>query len=91
MMGTLAAVLAGKKIKTFKDQYKAVVTGDIENVDGVLKIKHINVEYHLKLPRGKRPDASEALENYITLCPAAQSVIGCIDITHELLMEDLPA
>ena len=90
-MGTLAAVLAGKKIKTFKDQYKAVVTGDIENVGGVLKITHINVEYHLKLPREKRKDALEALENYIHLCPGAQSVIGCIDITHELLMEDLPA
>jgi organic hydroperoxide reductase OsmC/OhrA len=91
MMGTLAAVLAGKKIKTFKDQYKAIVTGDIENVDGVLKIKHINVEYHLELPREKRKDATEALDHYITSCPAAQSVIGCIDITHELFMEDLPA
>jgi len=91
MMGTLAAVLAGKKIRTFKDQYKAVVTGDIENVNGVLKITHIDVKYHLKLPREKRKDASEALENYINLCPAAQSVIGCIDITHELLMEDLQA
>lgn len=90
MMGTLAAVLANKKIRTFKDQYKAVVTGDIENVNGTLKITHINVQYHLKLPREKRKDASEALENYINLCPAAQSVIGCIDITHELLMEDLP-
>lgn len=89
-MGTLAAVLANKKIRTFKDQYKAVVTGDIENVNGTLKITHINVQYHLKLPREKRKDASEALENYINLCPAAQSVIGCIDITHELLMEDLP-
>jgi len=89
-MGTLAAVLANKKIRTFKDQYKAIVTGDIENVNGTLKITHINVQYHLKLPRGKRKDASEALENYINLCPAAQSVIGCIDITHELLMEDVP-
>jgi len=89
MMGTLAAVLAGKKIRTFKDQYKAIVTGDIEDVDGVLKITHINVQYSLKLPKGKREDASEALENYIKLCPAVQSVIGCIEITHELLMEDL--
>jgi len=89
-MGTLAAVLANKKIRTFKDQYKAVVTGDIENVNGTLKITRITVQYHLKLPREKRKDASEALKNYINLCPAAQSVIGCIDITHELLMEDLP-
>ena len=88
-MGTLATVLAGKKIRTFKDQYKAIVTGDIEDVDGVLKITHINVQYSLKLPKEKREDASEALENYIKLCPAAQSVISCIEITHELLMEDL--
>jgi hypothetical protein len=31
------------------------------------------------------------MDTYLQLCPAAQSVIGCIDITHELTMEDLPA
>jgi len=54
MMGTLAAVLAGKKIRTFKDQYKAIVTGDIKDVDGVLKITHINVQYSLKTAQGKK-------------------------------------
>lgn len=88
-MGTLAAVLAGKKIKTFRDQYKAEVTGDIEDVNGVLKITRINVSYWLKLPKNKRAEAKEALETYLTLCPGAQSVIGCIDINHELTMEDL--
>jgi organic hydroperoxide reductase OsmC/OhrA len=91
MMGTLAAVLAGKKIKTFKDLYKAIVTGDIEDVDGTLKITSINVSYSLKVPEGKEEEAVEALNNYIHLCPAAQSVIGCIDITHELSMEAMPA
>jgi organic hydroperoxide reductase OsmC/OhrA len=89
MMGTLAAVLAGKKIRTFKDLFKAIVTGDIEDVDGVLKITRINVQYSLKVPEEKREEAMEALNNYIKLCPGAQSVIGCIDITHELTMEDL--
>ena len=88
-MGTLAAVLAGKKIRTFRDLFKAIVTGDIENIDGVLKITRINVSYRLKLPKEKRADAKEALETYLTLCPGAQSVIGCIDINHELNMEDL--
>jgi organic hydroperoxide reductase OsmC/OhrA len=89
MMGTLAAVLAGKKIKTFKDRFEAVVTGDIEDVNGVLKITRINVCYWLKLPKDKRAGAKEALATYLTLCPGAQSVIGCIDINHELTMEDL--
>jgi len=89
MMGTLAAVLAGKKIKTFRDFFNAVVTGDIEDVDGVLKITRINVSYWLKLPQEKRAEAKDALEAYLKLCPGAQSVIGCIDINHELTMEDL--
>ncbi len=89
-MGTLAAVLAGKKIKTFKDLFKATIDGDIEDVNGVLKITRIHVQYDLKLPKEKRNEAREALETYLSLCPGAQSVIGCIDISHELVMEDLP-
>ncbi len=90
-MGTLAAVLAGKKIRTFKDLYKATVIGDIEDVEGVLKITRINVHYTLKVSEEKREDAKEGLNTYLTLCPAAQSVIGCIDINHELTMEELEA
>jgi organic hydroperoxide reductase OsmC/OhrA len=90
MMGTLAGVLAKKKIRTFMDRYMATVTGDITPVDGVLKISRIHVHYHLKAPVDKHQDAREALDNYITGCPAAQSVIGCIEITHELTLEDMP-
>ena len=86
-MGTLAGVLAKKKIRTFQDRYMATVTGDIEAVDGVLKIVRIHVHYDLKAPAHQHADAREALENYITRCPAAQSVIGCIDITHDLALE----
>lgn len=88
MMGTLAAVLAKKKIRTFQDRYMATVTGDIEDVNGVLKIVRINVHYHLKLPADRRADAEDAFNNYITLCPAAQSVVEAITITHELEMSD---
>lgn len=66
----------------------ATVTGDIEDVKGVLKIVRINVHYNLKLPADKRADAEEAFNNYITLCPAAQSVVEAITITHELEMAD---
>ena len=87
MMGTLATVLAGKGIKTHSDLYRADVTGNIEDVDGVLKITSIHVEYHLKVIDEKRKDAEDALENYIRYCPGAQSVIGCIDIQHHLTFE----
>ncbi len=87
MMGTLAGVLAGKKIRTFQDRFQAVVTGDIEEVDGVLKITRIHVRYFLKLPAEQEGAAREGLATYLVRCPAAQSVIGCIDISHELTVE----
>ena len=89
MMGTLATVMAGKKIRTFKDRFIASVTGDIEEVNSILKITHIDVKYLLKLPDKQRESAIECFNNYIHLCPAAQSVIGCIDITHNLDLEKM--
>ena len=90
MMGTLAMVLAGKKIRTFENLYQATVRGDIEDVDGILKVTSIKVSYSLKAPEDKWEDARDALETYLPLCPGAQSVIGCIDISHELNLEPMP-
>ncbi|MGD8915535.1 MAG: hypothetical protein PVH35_02985 [Syntrophobacterales bacterium] len=90
MMGTLAVVLAGKKIRTFEHLYEAEVIGDIEEVDKVLKITRIKVHYTLRAPAEKWEDAKEALNIYLPLCPGAQSVIGCIDISHELTLEPMP-
>lgn len=87
MMGTLATVLAGKKIRTDKDLYRADVTGDIEEIDNVLKITRIYADYHLKAPAEKRGEAEEALATYLPHCPGAQSVIGCIQIEHQLNFE----
>ena len=87
MMGTLATVLAKKKIRTFNDRYKATVTGDIETVDGVLKIVRIKVHYFLKVEPEKQRDVRQAMDEYLVKCPGAQSVIGCIDLTDEMTME----
>jgi organic hydroperoxide reductase OsmC/OhrA len=89
MMGTLAGVLAGKKITTPEDRYRADVKGDIENVAGVLKITQIGVTYHLKIPPEKAEEAREAFSTYIKRCPAAQSVIGCIRIEDDLVIEEI--
>lgn len=91
MMGTLATVLAKKKIRTFQDRFEASVAGDIEDVGGVLKITRISVSYRLKLPKEQASDARAALDSYLHLCPAAQSVIDCIQITHELTLEEMAA
>jgi len=86
-MGTLATLMAGKKIPTPESLYWADVEGDVENVNGVLKITTIRVKYHLKVTEDKVADAKESFANYITRCPAAQSVIGCIKLEDELMFE----
>ncbi len=89
MMGTLATVLAGKKIRTPEENFRAEVEGDIEDVNGVLKITRIRVVYRLKLPPEKAADAREAFSSYLVRCPAAQSVVGCIDLQDRLELENM--
>ncbi len=91
MMGTLATALAGRKILTREDRYRADVEGDIENVNGTLRITRIRVTYHLKVTAEQAEAAREAFSSYLHLCPAAQSVIGCIEIKDELTMEEMTA
>jgi organic hydroperoxide reductase OsmC/OhrA len=89
MMGTLATALAGRKIPTHTDRYRAEVEGDIAEVDGVLRITAIRVAYTLKVPAGRTDEAREVFSAYITGCPAAMSVRGCIDITDSLEITEL--
>ena len=84
MMGTFAAMLAKEKIPTPQKRFRADVAGEIENVDGVLKIVRIKVDYTLKVDADKREKAQAILETYLPHCPAAQSVIGCIELSHSL-------
>jgi len=86
-MGTLATLMAGKKIPTPEPLYWADVEGDIENVNNVLKITTIRVKFHLKCLEEKVADAKEAFANYINRCPAAQSVKDCIKLEDELILE----
>ncbi len=89
-MGTLAAELAGRKIPTFGDRYRADVEGDIEDVDGVLRITKIRVRYTLRVPPGKMEDARDALRTYIEKCPGAMSVRGAIAIEDSAHITELP-
>ncbi len=54
--------------------------GDIENVDGVIRITRIRVHYHLHIPAGTRERAQRALDTHAAKCPAAVSVKDSIDI-----------
>jgi len=60
------------------DNLIAQVEGDIEEVDGVLRITRIRLAYQIHLPPGKRTEAERALAVYADKCPAYQSVKDCI-------------
>ena len=57
------------------------VEGDIENVDGVMRITKIRVHYKLKIPEGTEDKAQRALDTHMMKCPAAMTVKDVIDIS----------
>ncbi len=91
MMGTLATVLAGRKIPTYGDRFRADVEGDIEDVGGLLKITTIRVKYTLKVPPGKTEEARKSLGEYLVKCPGAMSVQGAIEIIDSAEISELEA
>lgn len=66
------------------EHLNAAVEGDIEEVDGVLRITTIRIQYQLKAPAEAREKIDRALESYADKCPAYASVKGCIDCSWEL-------
>lgn len=70
------------------DNLAADVEGDIEDVDGVLRITRIRLHYHLKAPTGAREKVDRALATYAEKCPAYQSVKECIDVTWDADIEE---
>lgn len=89
MMGTFATMLAKSRIPTPENRYHADVCGDIEAVNGVLKITRIHVHYTLKLDPHKQQAAQDIFETYLPHCPAAQSVIEAIHIAHDIEYQNL--
>ncbi|MBW3598925.1 MAG: OsmC family protein [Planctomycetes bacterium] len=66
----------------------AAVEGDIEDVDGVLRITKIRLRYRFQIPADLREKADRALESYAEKCPAYQSVKGCIECAWEAEIEE---
>jgi hypothetical protein len=78
----LAAALDVRGIKS-AENLVAQVEGDIEDVDGVMKITKIRLRYGFRIPAGTRGKVDRLLESYAEKCPAYQSVKGCIDCSWD--------
>lgn len=57
---------------------RSSVEGEIEVVDGVLRVTLIRVHYRVKVPRDKVDAALRALENHHNKCPVYQTISGCV-------------
>lgn len=71
------------------DNLTADVEGDIEDVNGVLKITKIRLRYKFTIPKGTRDKVDRLLQSYAEKCPAYQSVKGCIDCSWEAEIEEV--
>ena len=70
------------------DNLVAQVEGDIEDVDGVMRITKIRLHYRLKVPTGSREKVDRVLASYAERCPAYQSVKGCIECSWDAEVEE---
>ncbi len=63
------------------------VKGEIENDNGVLVIRRIDVQYRLRVA----PEHHEAVERVRAVhadgCPVARTLKGCVTITTEVTLE----
>ena len=69
-----------RQVPVTRETLQADVEGDIEAVDKVLRITRIRVRYRLRIPAADREKVDRALATHATKCPAATSVMGCIDL-----------
>ncbi len=61
----------------------AKVEGDVEAVDGVLRITKIRLKYTFEAAQDLLPKAQRALQVYADMCPAYQSVKDGIDCSWD--------
>lgn len=72
------------------DRLGAAVEGDVEAIDGVLRVTRIRVRYRLAVPAARRAAAERAVARHPAGCPAFNSVRGCIDVDVQAAITDLP-
>lgn len=70
------------------DNLVAQVEGDIENVDGVMRITKIRLHYRFRIPAGVREKVDRVLASYAEKCPAYQSVKGCMECSWDAEIEE---
>ena len=65
--------------------------GDIEEVDGVIRITKMRIVFRFEAPQELREKADRAVASFADRCPAYVSVKECIQITWSAEITSKPA
>ena len=85
LIGTFGGALKARRIDSTGDRLTADATGEVVvNPDGVLRLRRIEVVYHLTADESQRAAAERAHAHHARHCPNARSVAGSIEIVTEL-------
>ncbi len=53
-----------------------------------MRVSHIRVTFHLKIPRGRRAEAERALAVVERGCPVAQTLKGCVALESSAVIDE---
>ncbi|MDR7484515.1 MAG: OsmC family protein [Armatimonadota bacterium] len=84
----MAGALEARGIPSHPDRLWTEAEGSITAPEGVMKVSHIKVRYHLTIPRGRRAEAERALSVVERGCPVAQTLKGCVQLTWDAVIEE---
>lgn len=74
LTGTFGRVLEVRGIPSAPDCLRADVEGDIDSIDGVMRITKIRVHYHLKYKLSQKVKVDRAFQYHAEKCPAYKTL-----------------
>ena len=84
----MGGALEARDIPAGEGYFTGTATGYIGKEGGVLIIRAVHVDYHLRLDPAKREAAERAHRLHAERCPVARTLQGCVRITTSLHLQD---
>ena len=81
MVGTFGGALEARKIDASNGKLKADVTGEVEQEEGVLVIKRVQVSMRLQAGEENRQTIERVHEMYAMNCPLYRTLHNAIQLT----------
>jgi uncharacterized OsmC-like protein len=88
MLGTFGGALEARKIDASDGRLTADARGEVENIDGVLVIRRIHVQFTLQASEDAREVVERVHGFYAEKCPVYRSLQNAIQITSSYEVVD---